>query len=151
MKLKNYSEEQVREMPLTEIAYLYISTLKRPVSFNKLVDIVFNMADISENKEEKMGQFYTDLTVDGRFVTFSNGSWDLRYRHRFEAFDWEEELDTMELVGMEEELGIETLDEGSDFVSDVHEDDYNEEDEDTRIELTKIVQKPDDSFDDDND
>jgi len=145
MKLKNYSEEQVREMPLTEIAYLYISTLKHPVSFNKLVDIVFSMADISDNKSEKMGQFYTDLTVDGRFVTFSNGNWDLRYRHRFEAFDWEEELDTMELVDFEDEDDAEG--EQSEFVSDIHEDDYSDED---RLDVSQIIQKPDDSFDDDN-
>jgi len=149
MKLKNYSEEQVREMPLTEIAYLYISSLKHPVSFNKLVDVVFNMADISDNKAEKMGQFYTDLTVDGRFVTFSNGNWDLRYRHRFEAFDWEEELDTMELVDIEHELGNEDLEEGSAFVSDVHEDDYSDDDDDP-VDVSSIIQKPDDSFDDDN-
>jgi DNA-directed RNA polymerase subunit delta len=145
MKLKNYSEEQIREMPLTEIAYLYISTLKHPVSFNKLVDIVFSMADISDNKSEKMGQFYTDLTVDGRFVTFSNGNWDLRYRHRFEAFDWEEELDTMELVDFEDD--DEDENEQSEFVSDVHEDDYSDED---RLDVSQIIQKPDDSFDDDN-
>jgi len=139
MKLKNLNEQQLKEMPLTEIAYIYISGLKRPVSFNKLADIVFTMADVPNDKEEKMGQFYTDLTVDGRFVTFSNGKWDLRYRHRFEAFDWEEELDVdvEDIIEEEEE----------EFIPTLEEDDYSDDDEE-KIDVSKIINKKNDDFDD---
>lgn len=110
MKNKKYNAEQLKELPLTEIAYLYMSGLKRPVTFNKLADTVFERADILEEKDEKLGQFYTDLTIDGRFVTFSNGRWDLRYRHRFEAYEWEDELDA-ELESGIEDAPLEMMDE----------------------------------------
>lgn len=109
MKIRKYNAEQLKELPLTEIAYLYMSGLKRPVSFNKLADTVFERADNLEEKDGKLGQFYTDLTIDGRFVTFSNGKWDLRYRHRFEAYEWEDELDAEIESGVEDAAPLELL------------------------------------------
>ena len=137
MKLKKYTDEQLKEMPLTELSYNYMSSLKRPVSFNKLVDVVFKTAGLDDEvRSEKLGQFYTDLTVDGRFVTFSNGKWDLRYRHRFEAFDWEEEAyDELE----------ELIDEEAPIIL-VQDDDYSEDEE--KIDVEKIVKHKNDEDDD---
>lgn len=145
MKLKKYTEEQLKEMPLTEIAYLYISGLKRPVGFNKLTDIVFTTAGLNDDRAEKMGQFYTDLTVDGRFVTFSNGKWDLRYRHRFEAFDWEEE-EYEDYEDYEGEAETDGEIEVSAFAPDTTAEDFDEDEE--KIDVSKIVNKPNDEFDD---
>lgn len=132
MKTKKYSEKQLKEMPLTEISYIYMSGLKRPVGFNKLVDVAFTTAGLSEaDRISKLGQFYTDLTIDGRFVTFSNGKWDLRYRHRFEAFDWEEELqdDT-------EDFDEEALEETKEIALEL-DDTFDETEE--KIDVEKII------------
>lgn len=117
MKIRKYTAEQLKELPLTEIAYNYMSSLKRPVTFNKLADTVFERADKLDEKEEKLGNFYTDLTIDGRFVTFSNGRWDLRYRHHFEAYEWEEEMDAEAEVGLED-APLEVHNEEEDEVSE---------------------------------
>ena len=147
MKFKKYSEQQLQEMPLTEVAYLYLTSLKRPVSFNKLTDVVFSTVGVNEEKEAKMGQFYTDLTVDGRFVTFSNGKWGLRYRHRFEAFEWEEEEEDYAKL-LEEYPDEDDEDEDGETLiyADEDEDDYDEDED--RIDVSKIVHKQNDTFDD---
>ena len=38
----------------------------------------------NEEKIAKVSYFYTQLTLDGRFVTLGENVWDLRERHEFE-------------------------------------------------------------------
>lgn len=143
MKFKKYSEHELQEMPLTEVAFLYLSSVKKPVSFNKLVDIVFTAVGKSdEERTVQLGKFYTDLTIDGRFVTFSNGKWDLRARHRFEAFDWDEAMELEPLEEDEEEIEVE------DVAPIILEEDEFDEDEE-KIDVKKIINhaKDEDDFD----
>lgn len=91
-KLSDYTAEQLTELALAELAYIYLSGKKSPVSFDEIAEVVFDAIGSKESMHQKLGQFYTDLTIDGRFVTFSNGKWDLRYRHPFEVYDVEEEI-----------------------------------------------------------
>ena len=36
-----------------------------------------------EEKDEKESLFYTNITLDGRFITIGENNWDLRSRHHF--------------------------------------------------------------------
>ncbi|MGL5042264.1 MAG: DNA-directed RNA polymerase subunit delta [Culicoidibacterales bacterium] len=131
-KFKKYTDEQLKEMSLTELAYIYMTSLKKPVSFNRLTDVVFEAIDDLDSKEKKMGQFYTDLTIDGRFVTFSNGRWDLRYRHRFEAFDLDDELIL--------EVEMEPMDETPLEIT-INDDDYEGMPKTDKIDVDMLVQR----------
>lgn len=130
-KFKKYNEEQLKEMSLTELSYIYMMGLKKPVSFGRLADVVFEAIGDLESKEAKLGQFYTDLTIDGRFVTFSNGRWDLRYRHRFEAFDMDDELMDTEFEAVDE-VPLEIT---------VNDDDYEGVTTTDKIDVDKIIQR----------
>ena len=37
-----------------------------------------------EEKASHIGALYTDLTLDGRFVTLTDNTWDLRSRHTYD-------------------------------------------------------------------
>lgn len=85
---------------MRDVAYELIKANKNePIQFPKLFDKVAEELEMSpEEKEDRISDFYTDLTMDGRFVTFDGESWDLRENHlsdtvTFRPLETEEETD----------------------------------------------------------
>ncbi len=55
------------------------------MSFTDIYNEVAKVLEMSdEEKDAHIGRFYTDLTLDGRFVALTDNHWDLRSRHIFE-------------------------------------------------------------------
>ena len=70
---------------LIELAYEFVVKSNEPVNFNKIWDHVKKEAGLSEEEaSKKAGQFFTNLMIDGRFVTLGENEWDLRSRHKFD-------------------------------------------------------------------
>ena len=70
---------------LLDIAYKFVSTKSEPVDFADLWKEVKAEANLSdEEATEKVSRFYTNLLMDGRFVTLGENKWDLRSRHTFD-------------------------------------------------------------------
>lgn len=66
-------------------AFDYMSKQKEQVSFADLWAYVVKEAELSdEEAANKVAQFYTNLMLDGRFVTLGENQWDLRVRHTFD-------------------------------------------------------------------
>ena len=67
---------------MRDCAYDELTTAGRSLPFAELYGLV--AIDLEMTEEEKaahMGALYTDLTLDGRFVTLDGNVWDLRSRH----------------------------------------------------------------------
>ena len=70
---------------LIEIAYELVSSQESSVHFSKIWEYVKKEANIDEETAKKIaGQFFTNLMLDGRFVTLGENEWDLRERHTFD-------------------------------------------------------------------
>lgn len=70
---------------LIEIAYEFIEGQQNPVPFSKIWEYVKATAGLSEEEaSKKAGQFFTNMMLDGRFVTLGENEWDLRSRHTFD-------------------------------------------------------------------
>ena len=70
---------------LIELAFEFVQSQKEPVSFSKIWNYVKEEAGLSEEEaEKKAGQFFTNMMLDGRFVTLGDNEWDLRSRHTFD-------------------------------------------------------------------
>ena len=70
---------------LIEIAYEFVSKSKNPVHFDEIWNHVKAEAGLSEEEAgKKAGQFFTNMMLDGRFVTLGENEWDLRERHTFD-------------------------------------------------------------------
>jgi DNA-directed RNA polymerase subunit delta len=75
----------LNKKPMMEVAYDVISGRKKPIEFKKLFKDVAEAMKMSEvEKERQIAHFYTQLCVDGRFVTLGQNTWDLRTRHTFD-------------------------------------------------------------------
>ena len=55
------------------------------LSFLNLINkVAANLEMTEEEKLARLGTFYTDLSLDGRFVALTDNTWDLRERHTYE-------------------------------------------------------------------
>ncbi len=135
MKLKNMSQEELQLLSYTDLTYKILKeekkTLNTPTIFRKICDL---LGYSDEEYAEKIGDYYTSLTIDKRFVMLENGEWDIRDNHVLNISleeDDEEELESEE----EEET----------------EDDENPEEEEDGIDSTIDDEELDDDVDDDID
>lgn len=70
---------------LIEFAFEFVSSQKEPVNFSKIWEYVKSQAGLDDElAAKKAGQFFTNLMLDGRFVTLGENQWDLRSRHTFD-------------------------------------------------------------------
>lgn len=133
MKLKNMSQEELQLLSYTDLTYKILKeekkTLNTPTIFRKICDL---LGYSDEEYAEKIGDYYTSLTIDKRFVMLENGEWDIRDNHVLNISledDDEEELESEEEEESEYDENIEETEEDIDEVIDDDElDDDVEED-----------------------
>ncbi len=115
MKLKNISPEELELMSYTDITYMMLKETKKTMNTPTLFKEICTMLDLSESTfEDKIGDYYTSLTMDKRFVMLDNNEWDIRDNHSVEIVmdeDEEEEVEeeVVEEEPIEEELSDDTL------------------------------------------
>ncbi|WP_423363591.1 DNA-directed RNA polymerase subunit delta [Mycoplasma sp. P36-A1] len=69
----------------TDVAYGIVKEYNGGVSFSVLWDKVTVINELTpEQKIENISSFYTDLMLDGRFITLGENVWDLRETNAFE-------------------------------------------------------------------
>mgnify|MGYP002626861603 CR=1 FL=1 len=127
MKLKNVSQEDLELMSYTDITYMMLKESKKPMNTPTIFKEICKLLDLSESAyEDKIGDYYTSLQMDKRFVMLDNNEWDIRDNHSIEIVmdeddedeDIEEEVEEKEVV--EEEESEDTL---YDDESDIDDDD----------------------------
>ena len=68
-----------------DVAYELVSNKRKPVEFSKLWEEVSQIQGLSEEEaKSKASKFYTALSLDGRFITLGENTWDLRSRYTFD-------------------------------------------------------------------
>ena len=93
--------------PMIDIAYEVLTKKKKAMTFLKIWEETSQVADLNEQqKEDNIAQFYTDVSLDDRFVHVGNNEWDLRSRHTYK----EVVIDTSDLLIEEAEDEEETFD-----------------------------------------
>lgn len=134
------SKEDVELLSYTDLTNLILtenkSSMNTPTIFKKICDL---LGYSEEEYMDKIGDFYTSLTIDKRFVLLENHEWDLRERHAVELVLDEDEDDE---EALEEENEEEVLDEEveDDMISSEDELDTDDDDLD---DLTVISDEED--------
>ncbi|RHM61502.1 MULTISPECIES: DNA-directed RNA polymerase subunit delta [Coprobacillaceae] len=106
-----------KNMSMVDVAFELMSKKKKAMNFYKLWQEVSEVKGFSEEEaEEKESLFYTNITLDGRFITTGENNWDLRSRHKFN----EVHIDMNDIYNDEEES-----EEVEDDDDSTIEDDYN--------------------------
>ncbi|MDY0345016.1 MAG: DNA-directed RNA polymerase subunit delta [Bacilli bacterium] len=74
------------EKSMLDLAYEVITEAKQlPISFHELWEAVCIKAELSKEKMRgQISRFYTNISLDGRFVALTDNFWDLRENHTFD-------------------------------------------------------------------
>ena len=122
----------VRQMPLeelellsyTDIAYELLKLDKKPKTTRDLFKEVCDLLEISEdNMFEMIGDFYTTLTTDKRFILLDSAEWDLKEAHSVKTIvddeeDEDEEDETDEEAEEVEDEAVTNEEEDFDDIDD---------------------------------
>jgi len=126
---------------MLDFAYEVISQAEAlPISFKELWEKVFKKAGLTkEEAKHQISRFYTNLSLDGRFVALTDNFWDLRSNHTFDKvhIDMNDVYTDVETSGEEDEEEaeyLEILDEEKPE-KDVPEDEEETEEKETIEEL----------------
>ena len=108
MKIKDMAIEELEMMSFTDITYMILKEKKKSMSTADLFKEISKLLDLSESDfASKIGDYYTSLNIDKRFVLLENNEWDIRDNHSVEIVmdddDEEEEVEEVEEETEEEE------------------------------------------------
>ena len=112
----------------TDIAYRLMLKKKKERNFYDLwEEVKAELAKVAapeelENIEEDISFFYTNLTLDGRFVCVGENKWNLRERVTFDKVH----IDMNEIYAEEEEIISEDEDSKDEFITDDFEDSFDD-------------------------
>lgn len=134
MSIRKQDISELELMSYTDIAYEIIKEDKKSYNTPNLFKEVCKLLNLSEEEfEEKIGDFFTALSTDKRFILIDSINWDLKENHVVKVVvdegeeDDEEEIESDDTDEGEEDEEIQTED-------DIDEDDYSEDALDDDIE-----------------
>jgi DNA-directed RNA polymerase subunit delta len=155
LSLAQYSKEELQQLSLIEMAYEYMKNSKQPISFNELVSEITAAVGISDQEiRSRLAQFYTDLNVDGRFLSLGENRWGLRVWYPVDT--QEEEVITP--VKPKKKKLKKVVDEDLDDFDEIEDEDYDDLDEfddeddllDDEEEVFDELDEVDDEFEEDD-
>lgn len=79
LELKQFEDKHIEEIAMIEVAKAILEQKGEVMNFNDILEEVSKFLKISEKElERRMPQFYTDINVDGEFISLGENSWGLR-------------------------------------------------------------------------
>ncbi|GAM12719.1 DNA-directed RNA polymerase delta subunit [Mesobacillus selenatarsenatis SF-1] len=146
MSLKQYSKEELQEMSMIEVAFEILKEKKQAVTFQDLMTEIKKVMKLDEAEvTEKMVQFYTDINIDGRFMSQSESRWGLRVWYPVDQM----EEDNVTTVKPKKKKAKKAVDEDDLDLDEF--DEIDEEDLDFDDDIDEFDEDDDDDLDDDDD
>ena len=95
MNIYKMKKDELELLSFTDIAYEILKNEKSHKTTVEIFKIIAQLLELTEDEfAEKIGDFYTSLTTDKRFLSLSDGSWDLKERHSTKiVIDDDDDLD----------------------------------------------------------
>ena len=133
MKISKMKKEDLELLSNKDITKLVLEESKKPMNTADLFKKIIELLELPESSfENKIGDYYTSLSTDKRFLLLEDGCWDLKSNHTSDKVKKNIEYD-------EEE---DELPEEDDILNEEIEDDYSDDDttyEDTTEDLKDLV------------
>ena len=134
MNLKNMKKEELELLSFTDLTEMILKESKKSMNTPSIFKRICDLLELSDEEyQNKIGDYYTSLTTDKRFIHLDNAEWDLKDRHKVEIIDYEEDEDEEEDTEEEEQEEIEEEnidDEELDIDNDILDDESLDTDDD---------------------
>jgi len=132
MSLKKMKKEELEQLTNKEITKLIIQDAKKPQTIADLFKKIISLLELPESTfENKIAEYYTQISTDKDFILLDNGKLDLRVNHKSSSNIDEDEEDDEDL---EEEDNVSQSDmdmseeDNYDDTDDAYSDDSTDED-----------------------
>ena len=143
MKIKEMKKEELEVLSYTDLTEMILKENKKPMNTANIFKKICDLLELSEEDySSKIGDYYTSLTTDKRFLLLDTAEWDLKDKHKVEiVLDEDDEEEVFD----EEELD-EELEEENDESIEITDDEVDLDDSDDLGELSIVS---DDEMEDD--
>lgn len=145
MKIKDMTKADLELLSYGDIAFLLVTENKKPMNTPTLFKKICSLLEYSDDEyTDKVGDFYTSLTNDKRFIMLDSAEWDLRDNHAVkisladEDDEDEVEVDEEELSEEDEIEMDESLDDDVDLEEPLDDEELELDDDDDIADLTVI-------------
>ncbi len=127
MSLNKMSKVELELLSYTDIAYMLLKENKKTMNTPTIFKQICELLEIGEEEYAlKIGDFYTSLTTDRRFLLLENAEWDLKENHvvkvEVEEDEMEEVEDVEEMEETEELADVEEIEDLEESIEDDLED-----------------------------
>lgn len=131
MSIKKMNKEDLELLSNKDITNLLLEEKGKqttPDLFNKIIELL----ELPKSTfDQKIGDYYTSLTTDKRFILLEDGTWDLRSRHTSDKVMKMDEDDEEEEIEETEDDEEEEIEEDYDSI-DSDEDEIDDDDDDLK-------------------
>ncbi len=130
---------------MVDVAYEIMVKEKKIFKFNELFELVANELGFDdETKNDRISKFYTNISLDGRFVNLPNNTWDLRTNQTFDKVH----IDMKDVYSaIEEEHGLKTNEDGEEVKIEGEYDEEDDEEDDLLDDESKEEDFESENFD----
>ncbi|MBG9987376.1 DNA-directed RNA polymerase subunit delta [Aerococcaceae bacterium DSM 111176] len=152
VELEKLKGQERSELSLIEVAHAILQESGEVYDFNQLLEFLQNYLSLSDaDLENKMVRFYTDLNVDGRFISLGDNRWGLRSWYAIDEIDEEiinsiEDEDLPRHRRRKKKSSINAFAEGDDDVID-----YNDDDPEDIDDIYDVIDEEEDEEEDEDD
>lgn len=129
MSIKEMSKEELELLSNKDITHLLL-TEKGKMNTADLYKEIIRLLELSPSVfDAKIGDYYTSLTTDKRFILLDDGQWDLRSRHTSDKviIITDDDDDIEEIKDDDEEIEEEEFDSAAD-----EEEEFDDSDDDLK-------------------
>ena len=132
MDVRKMSIEELELLSNKDITFYLLEGSKNSINTADLFKEIIKLLELPKSDfETKIGDYYTALATDKRFIMLEDGTWDLRSRHTSDkVVKIEENEDEEDEEILKEEIAEEEIEE--DNYDDTDDDEYDDTEEDLK-------------------
>lgn len=129
MDVRKMKKEELELLSNKDITFYLLENSKKTINTADLFTEIIELLELPKSEfDKKIGDYYTSLATDKRFILLEDGTWDLRSRHTSDKIkiveSEEEEEDEEEVIKEEqpEEIQEDNYDDTEEDYDDAEED-----------------------------
>ncbi len=131
MKLKSIDKDTLETMQFDDIAYIILKEKGKKMKITDIFKIICDTLGMTDKEyENQIGDFFTLLATEKRFIQLEKGYWDLRENHTSEINiqDLEDDMDDdIEAMSPDEDDNLEEEGDYYDTIDDMDDDDSDDD------------------------
>ena len=122
MKLKDMKKEELEVLSYADLTEMILKENKKAMNTPSIFKKICDLLELGEEEyTNQIGDYYTSLTTDKRFILLDSAEWDLKDKHKVEIVmedDEDEDAIFEEESDEDEDLDDETVEDESIEITD---------------------------------